>query len=1470
MSTKKRPLDPDALHNLETFLSTDPENLGALKALADAYEASESWERLTEIIKRIIATSQLESVELKGYYTTLGTIYTDKLQQPQEAIQAFSYASQVDLMDLVPLRALEKIYAAQGMWEELADVLGRKAELLPESGMIETLLQQAKVYEDVLSEPHRAKSAYTRILNTAPLHDLAFERMVDIESGQRHWDEVAELYLNRLAYVVEKEARIRIFYVLARIYEEHLRQPDKAFIVLQTAFEEDSSNDTTLGHLERLASIAGKWDELLASANQALQATQDQRIKNELCLKIGQWYADELCCPEYAIQYYQQVLVVHPFHLGALKLIGELYRSTRQWDELAAVLERAVKRETDPEQQKLFHLELACLYEDHLQNAGAARSAYTAALKLDPGLKEALVALERLLGGERNWAELIPVLRNRLENLGRDPGGRVALHLRIAEIFEEHLDDPKSAIDEYRRVLEVEQGNLLALKGLGRLYNKVERWQDLLDVLLLELAHAASEREQIQLLERIAQMQEQEFVKPDKAADHYEQILEIEPANEKALAALERLYRQLSRWHALVTTLERRVMAVSDRTARIGCYLQMGEIFAAELGQADRAMDMYKKILDIDKKHHAALDQLAQLQSQKGDWAGAKETLARLAKLAASPQQKVDLLYRLGRLSADNLKNSAAAEEHFRSALDVEPGHLPALAALQQIYMDDGQWVPAYRVLEAQQTHTQNPRQRSKLQLALGALCAKKLRDDAQALMWYEQALISDPDNQQAADILVDLYMRDERWREAEALLDRLVLSGEKSPVAQMQSNHRKYAAVAEKLGNLPKALKGYQAAFSLDTSHLQTAFNLADAYFRLEQWDDAQTLFEWMLSQPLVEQNPAALVEVYTRLGVIEVRLDNARQAQKMFEKVLKIDSKNRPALTAIIELNEQRTNWKKVISYKLMLADAVNAWEKGSLLAEIGDLTKEQMDDPRKAISYYVAALGFNPRDRAVLSKLLALYQQTKQWQRVIEVIGEITSLETDDDNLAILTYSMGVVFRDELRSPEEAVEQFDLCLDYNPTNLKAFEAMDRILTERKDWKRLERSYRKMLYRLTGKGQTELEVHLWHSLGEIYRTRLGRAEPAAAAFKMAATLDPDNRARHEILVELYSSMPDSVDKAVAEYQGLIRQNPRDAEYYKRLCKLYMDSRQFDKAWCLCATLVYFKKASDKERRFYEEHRKRGQGRAQARLDNEHWLQDLFHPDESVYAGKIFEAVLRVVRNLRAQPIKAFDLGKNMSPKRPDKLGLTEGFFYAAQVLNLPVVPALYIQKQKPGGLSFVITDPIATVCGSTLLAGYSHQDLLFLAGKHLSYYRPEHYIRWVLPAHRDLKLLFLAAMKVGAPNMKLPKDKSGALEQYVGVLQQQLESMEVQALGKVIRRFVKAGQTMDIKKWVRAIELTSCRAGFLLVSDLAVAAQMVQNEADPIKEITAQEKIKELLLFSVSEEYFRLRIALEKTISS
>ncbi|MBN2716217.1 MAG: tetratricopeptide repeat protein [Deltaproteobacteria bacterium] len=1457
--------DRTALENWQNVLSIDLENIPAMQAIAKIHESNQEWEDLIETLERIIevGAATFEVEEIKGYYAKLGKILAEVVERPFDAITALRRSLDVDPSELATVAALEKLYREQEQWEDLVEMLGRKAELLEGDEQIDTWLAQASAMEENLLQPLMAKEPYIRILGVSPLHDHAFERTAEILTEEEAFEELIQLYSARLEQVTDAQEQIPLLHKAAVIYEEKLNQSENAFLVMQRAFEIDYSNDETGDHLERLASETGKWQELLGGCNQILAATTDAKIQIDLCLKIGKWYS-AIGNPEYAIQYYQQVLTLDANNVSALRLMGELYRGAKQWNELVEVLRKAVSCEDNPDRKKDILVDLGEIYLEYVGDMPEARKVYKEALEIDPALEPALLALERMFKASENWEELIPVLRRKLEVLDEtDTESIIRTRQRVAEIYEENLNELAKATAEYKANLEIDPGHLPSLKGLERLYEKRELWQDLLDVLEIQLDYVSSEGERIELLLRLASMLEKEFRKPDKAVARLEEVMEIDPSEIRALEALERLYRVVQKWESLIDVLEKHIDATHEREDRVPLLENMGKVFAHELKDIDRAMDCYAQILDIAPENIDALDNLAKMQVKAEDWVSALDTLTRLAQTVEDEERQVDLYFRLGELNERQLQDRGAAVDHFRSALDINPGHLPALSALCAIHIDEGEWLAASETLAAQQEYTENRRQKSKLQFELGKLFRDKLSDEESAVEWFEKALEANSDNQDAAEPLVDVYMAAEKYQQAEKLLDMLIRLGGKRPAEEMQPLQTKLGRVADRLNNLEKALKAYQAAYDLNPQHLPALLNLADCLYRSEEWDKAFKLYQMVLVHHRDDRSKEEIVDIFYRLGNIKAQLKERRKALNMFDKALEIDSGHVPTLEAVILLQEEQKNYEQVIHFKKILIDSVHDEAKQfELYEEIGDIWQNKLKNPQKAISAYQEATSIDPDNRPILHKLMPLYQTTKQWQNVVETVVRVCEMEEDTEKLARLYYTIAVIFRDEIKSAENAVEYFNKSLDHSLENLKAFEAIDRILTQKKSWKELERNYRKMIHRISGKGKKDMEIHLWHFLGEIYRTRMGQFEAAAEAFKMASTLDPENVLRHEILAELYSRMDNRLDDAVREHMALIAQKPYKVDSYKALRRLYFEHRQYDKAWCLCATLAFLKKADPEEQQFFEQYRSKGTVRAQARLDNERWIKDLFHPDESVYIGKIFEFVTNAVRKFKVLPIKNYGLRKGQKRPINDTLTFSKTFFYSAQVINLPVIPELYLQDDRAGGLNFAITDPMASACGATLLSGYQPNELLFMVTKHLAYYRPEHYIRWILPSHTELKALMLAAIKMASPSANIPDDP--ALKQLMKQLAGEMSPMEMEGLRKIVGKFLKSGEQADLKKWLRSLELTACRAGLLLCNDLETAARMIQSDPTSVDDMSQTDKIKELVLFSVSPEYFRLRESL------
>lgn len=134
----------------------------------------------------------------------------------------------------------------------------------------------------------------------------------------------------------------------------------------------------------------------------------------------------------------------------------------------------------------------------------------------------------------------------------------------------------------------------------------------------------------------------------------------------------------------------------------------------------------------------------------------------------------------------------------------------------------------------------------------------------------------------------------------------------------------------------------------------------------------------------------------------------------------------------------------------------------------------------------------------------------------------------MNRDAQRVAEEVYLEAVRARDELRDPARALALFEQVLDLDPRMLRAFEAINKELTLQREWAQLAEAFRRMLARVAGLNDTQLEFNLRHNLGVIYRDRLANVELALEAFAQASRLRPEDLPEQRIVAELSRALQD------------------------------------------------------------------------------------------------------------------------------------------------------------------------------------------------------------------------------------------------------------------------------------------------------------------------------------------------------
>ncbi|MEO7037108.1 MAG: tetratricopeptide repeat protein [Polyangiaceae bacterium] len=1466
--------DDEALETWQRVLDIDFSNVAALRAIAHVWRTRQDANQLVSALHATIdrAAALLEADELKGIYRELGKTYGSPLAQPFDAAEAWRHLLEVDPGDFEAMAELEAIYRAEERWVEVIGVKMQRAEALQEpTERVRELLEATEIWKKDVNEYDSATPAFEKILELEPAHQEAFEALEKLHTAAGRWETLVELYLNRLETREAVQEKNELLRRIARVFEERLDDKNQAFDALVNAFSEDFSDDDTARYLERMAQATGRWGELINTANAWLPEQTEDKQKIRLCLRLGKWYGEDLGHPEYAQPYYQQIMALDPNNVQVLRQMAAIHRMSAQWQKVGETLTLALNVAVANEDRKAILVDMGELLYKNMGQADQGIAYYKRALEVDPQFVPALTALERIYEERQNHPELVEILSNKVQALS-EPDQVVSTKLRMAGLYETTLGDFDRAGKVYREVLEIDGRNVTALRGLERIYQTLQSWSELVGILERQLDVVETERERVEVLLKLAGIQEEHFLKFDIAASRLEQALEISPGDERAYVAVERCYRRLKQWLELISAYERHISEAATTSTKVELYGLIAAVYAEEVGDVDRAIDAYRNIVDIDDNNVPALEALSKLYEKQGDAARAIESMTRVADLTADGNQRVEMYYRIGKALEDKLGDRGQAQERFEMALDLDPAHLPSLAALRTIAIDESDWDRAARYLEQEQLNTPTPRARAKLLVELGKLRDDMLSEHDLAVQAYELAIQCDADCEEAALPLVQEYIRLERYQDAEPLAEMLVRKSKNKEKTEQHTLQKLLGKVHAALGNNDKALKAYQTANGLDLTDQESIRGIADVAFQLKDWPSALTNYQKVLTS-LAEGDTEERTDVYYRLGCIKREQGQAKQAINNFEKALGLNGEHRPTLEALVDVYATANDWKQVAAYKRQILDSVyDGEERYKVLNEIGDIWSEREKNPQKAIEALEEARDLKPQDHVLLHKLLQLYQSAADWQKMVDTLQAIAEHEEKREIKARYIFTQAQIYRDKIEDPDRAVELFNESLDLNPSYLEAFERINKVLTQQKNWKQLERAYRKMLHRIAGKGNADLEHTLWHQLGLIYRDRLQQTDSAIEAFKMAATNKPDAVMVRQILAELYE-VGERWDEAIVEQRLILEAEPLNIDAYRALYRLYLQKQSYDEAWCFAAAMAFMRKADEEEQRFFEDYRPQGMLPVKGRLSNEMWAKYVFHADENVYISKIFEMIATAALKAKVAQLQA--QGKATSvPKQfrqdpaTSTITFAKTFGWAAQVLGLQA-PELYVRNDIPGGINAVATIPPATVAGQGVLTGFQPQDLTFLCGKHLSHYRGEHYIRTLFPTQAELTIMLFAGVMLASPSTPMPQDMAAQIRATAQELAKHMDPMQVEGLRQVVKRFIDDGAKANIKRWNQAVELTACRAGLIVCGDLEISRKLIGAEPQLPGDLSGADKMKELLLYFVSEQYSEVRRALGVAIA-
>ncbi|MBI5479673.1 MAG: response regulator [Deltaproteobacteria bacterium] len=437
-------------------------------------------------------------------------------------------------------------------------------------------------------------------------------------------------------------------------------------------------------------------------------------------------------------------------------------------------------------------------------------------------------------------------------------------------------------------------------------------------------------------------------------------------------------------------------------------------------------------------------------------------------------------------------------------------------------------------------------------------------------------------------------------------------------------------------------------------------------------------------------------------------------------------------------------------------------------------------------------------------------------------------------------------------ELGDDEGALPHLERTLDADPRRLEAFAALEQILTRHKEWRRLERQYRKLIHRV-GDGDPDLQLRLWWNLAEIYRTRIGDLESARVAFEIASRLAPDEPALHQALAEVTAPRPDLWRETARALRAWWRLRPDDPTPGRALFALHHRAGRADAA--LVAAMALACRGDDGSPaavEYLHSYRPRFLGRIPS-LDPALW-QRLRHPDDDPQLGELFALINPVVRQLHSFGLKDLDvteLDRVLPAEVPETFGRI--LDYVCGLFGVPA-PAIYLRADFGAEAHVGGTEPPVLLCGPQALGETDKVVLAYRLGRAATYLLPGRATGGALPS-RTLKTFLLGAMTLSTTGLAVedPDGTIGALRELLGAMPAEAQAR----LRELVAQLSREKTSLNLSSWSRALGWSADRAGLLVCNDLPTAVRLVaQTQARGAEDA--------LIDFALGDDYLEAREAL------
>jgi len=517
-------------------LEMDSANLNALQALDEIFTGLGDYSRLSELLERWVGVCSGDDMKT-GLHLRLALIYDTRLQRPEKAAGHCISVLEIDGGNKTALELLDQVY--------------RRSD---DSGGLMSMCRHRLGIE---TDPEKIREIRMRLAlllagTGAPVDDVIAElkeasggavaylpALLVLREALRRKESYRELadVLKQIAGVASDPMIVSgALHEAADIFQEKLSEPGEAADLYLSAYELDTGNEELFIKAESVLESRGDWDRVAALCLKRADAKAGSGEEVQLLLKAGAIFEEKTGNPEAALEYYKRAALASP-EVTYLMSVARVQMALGKWNDAAATL--------------------------------------------------------TLLTGAQGEGG----------STGQAAGGLgLVAHRILGSIQREHLGDPVRAAEHFQKVLAVNPGDEVALEGMAKIFIDKKKWPEAIGLLGRLIAEGRERPKEVEYLLMLAGIYDKGYGDDVQTESILLKALETDCRNHEVLEHLCSIYKRRGDWNSLVGILDNYIAGVqpSDMKNAVPMMLRKGWILAGKTGDAGSAIDVYKKVLEIE------------------------------------------------------------------------------------------------------------------------------------------------------------------------------------------------------------------------------------------------------------------------------------------------------------------------------------------------------------------------------------------------------------------------------------------------------------------------------------------------------------------------------------------------------------------------------------------------------------------------------------------------------------------------------------------------------------------------------------------------------------------------------------------------------------------------------------------------------------------------------------------------------